>query len=197
MRRNLWIIAGVLVLLAVALYDNYGNGLLSGFGFAREKAAEESVTSEAVSALVAEKSLKPGTRAPAFSLKGMDGDTYKVEGKRDMPLILNFWASWCGPCKEEAPDLVKLEEKYAGRLDIYAVNVTFYDKIDEAKEFVENYGYTFPVLLDEKGEVYGKFNGIAFPTNVLIDADGNVRDVIVGTLPPEELEAKIVKLLDI
>lgn len=196
MRRNLWIMAGLLVLLAAALYDNYGTGLLSGLGFVREEAAEQSVQSQSVSALVAEKSLKPGTKAPTFTLTGMDGNSYKVGGKREVPLMLNFWASWCGPCQEEAPDLVKLGEKYAGRFDIYAVNVTFYDKLDEAKEFVEKYGYKFPVLLDKKGEIYGKYNGIAFPTNVLIDKDGNVVDVIVGTLSPEELEAKIEKLLE-
>ncbi|MBW4840585.1 MAG: TlpA family protein disulfide reductase, partial [Paenibacillaceae bacterium] len=99
------------------------------------------------------------------------------------------------PCKEEAPELKALAEKYKDSLDIYAVNVTLYDKLDEAKAFVKEYGYTFPVLLDEKEEVYRMFNGIAFPTNVLIDEQGVIRDVIVGVILPEELEAKIKNLI--
>ncbi|RCX21708.1 thiol-disulfide isomerase/thioredoxin [Fontibacillus phaseoli] len=196
MKRNRWILAGLLVLLAAALYENYDKEIKSWFG-SGESSATEAESGKSVSALVAENAPKPGTPAPEFSLAGLDGKTYEVGGKRDKPLLLNFWASWCDPCKEEAPDLVKLADKYGSQLDVYAVNVTFYDKLDNAKEFVENYGYTFPVLLDEKEKLYRMYNGIAFPTNVLIDENGKVQDVIVGTLSKEELEAKIKKLLNV
>lgn len=195
MNRSRWIIIGLLVLLAAALYENSDQGILS---FLKPANLEESTSSEpnnAVKAIVQEKSLKPGTKAPEFSLAGLDGQTYEVGGKRDKPLLLNFWASWCGPCEEEAPDLVKLAKKYGDELDVYAVNVTYYDKLDKAKEFVQKYNYTFPVLLDEQEEVYRKFNGIVFPTNVLIDRNGVIQDVILGVLSPEELEAKLKKLV--
>lgn len=196
MNRNRWILAALLVLLIAAVYDNYGNELKTLLGF-ENKSAPAAGEEQSVSALVAKNAPKPGTKAPKFSLVGLDGQTYEVGGKRDKPLLVNFWASWCDPCKEEAPDLVKMADKYRDQLDVYAVNVTFYDKLEDAKGFVENYGYKFPVLLDEKEELYRKYNGIAFPTNVLIDADGTIRDVIVGTLSPEELEAKIKKLLNV
>ncbi|WP_331845747.1 TlpA disulfide reductase family protein [Paenibacillus haidiansis] len=196
MKRNLWILAGLLILLCAALYQNNKTGILSVFGLGDETNSAAAGQGKSVSQLVAENAPKPGSKAPAFSLTALDGKTYQVGGKRDKPLLLNFWASWCDPCKEEAPDLVKLAEQYGEQLDVYAVNVTFYDKLENAKEFVKNYGYTFPVLLDEKEEAYRKYNGIAFPTNVLIDENGMIRDVIVGTLSPEELEAKIKKLLN-
>ncbi|WP_334073334.1 MULTISPECIES: TlpA disulfide reductase family protein [Paenibacillus] len=200
MRKNGWIWGGLLILLlAYAVYDNQGNGWLSFLDAGKSQEAEEAGVAgnnQAVSALVAANAPKPGTAAPEFSLPGLDGETYKVGGERNKPLLLNFWASWCDPCKEEAPDLVKLADKYSDTLDVLAVNVTFYDKLDKAKAFVKEYGYTFPVLLDEKEEVYRKYNGIAFPTNVLIDKDGKIQDVIVGTLPAEELEAKIRKLVE-
>lgn len=200
MRKNGWIWAGLLLLLLTyAVYDNKGNGWLSflGNGKSQEvKEAEAAGKNQAIDAMVAANVPKPGTKAPEFALIGLDGETYQVGGKRGKPLLLNFWASWCDPCKEEAPDLVKLAEKYSDTLDVLAVNVTFYDKLDEAKTFVKDYGYTFPVLLDEKEEVYRKYNGVAFPTNVLIDPDGKIQDVVVGTLPPEELEAKIRKLVE-
>lgn len=192
MKRNRWIIAALLLLLAIALLDRGGQEgwFADVFAGSKGKGNEPSI-----SALAAQGAPKPGTAAPAFSLPGLDGKTYEVGGKRDKVLLLNFWASWCDPCKDEAPELKALAEKYKDSLDIYAVNVTLYDKLDEAKAFVKKYGYTFPVLLDEKEEVYRKFNGIAFPTNVLIDEQGVIRDVIVGVIPPEELEAKIKGLI--
>lgn len=192
MKRNRWVLAALLLLLAIALLDRGGQeGWFAGFGGGSKASQNE----PSLGAMAAEGAPKPGTAAPAFSLPALDGKTYEVGGKRDKVLLLNFWASWCDPCKEEAPELKALAEKYKDSLDIYAVNVTLYDKLDEAKAFVEEYGYTFPVLLDEKEEVYRMFNGIAFPTNVLIDEQGVIRDVIVGVIPPEELEAKIKNLI--
>ncbi|GIP46963.1 thiol:disulfide interchange protein [Paenibacillus sp. J53TS2] len=192
MNRNRWILAALLVLLAIALLDRGGQ---DGWFSSLSGDSKGSKKEPSLSAMAAEGAPKPGTAAPAFSLPGLDGKTYEVGGKRDKVLLLNFWASWCDPCKEEAPELKALAEKYKDSLDIYAVNVTLYDKLDEAKAFVKEYGYTFPVLLDEKEEAYRMFNGIAFPTNVLIDEQGVIRDVIVGVIPPEELEAKIKNLI--
>ncbi|MGG3453657.1 TlpA family protein disulfide reductase [Paenibacillus rhizolycopersici] len=192
MNRNRWILAALLVLLAIALLDRGGQ---DGWFSSLSGGSKGSDKGPSLSAMAAEGAPKPGTAAPAFSLPGLDGKTYEVGGKRDKVLLMNFWASWCDPCKEEAPELKALAEKYKDSLDIYAVNVTLYDKLDEAKAFVKEYGYTFPVLLDEKEEAYRMFNGIAFPTNVLIDEQGVIRDVIVGVIPPEELEAKIKNLI--
>ncbi|MGG1614057.1 TlpA family protein disulfide reductase [Paenibacillus phoenicis] len=188
MKRNRWILAGLLVLLVIALLDRGGQ---EGWFGSFLSGSKEDNNEPSLSAMAAEGAPKPGTAAPTFALTGLDGKTYEVGGKRDKVLLLNFWASWCDPCKEEAPELKALSEKYKDSLDIYAVNVTLYDNLDEAKAFVKKYGYTFPVLLDEKEELYRKYNGIAFPTNVLIDEQGVIRDVIVGVISPEELEAKI------
>jgi len=189
MRKNIPILALLMILLGIALYQNYGSELLSFFG------AGSSKETKTLGAVIAEGAPKPGSSSPAFAWKGLDGSPYKVGGKRDKPVLVNFWASWCDPCKDEAPDLVKLYEKYGGQLDIYGVNVTAYDTVEKAEAFVKEYGIQFPVLLDQKEEVYKKFNGMAFPTNVLIDKDGVIQDLIIGILPPKDLEAKIKKLL--
>ncbi|GJM74086.1 hypothetical protein HMSSN036_63020 [Paenibacillus macerans] len=196
MKRNRWILSGVLLVLLVLVLMDRGTqeGWRSIFGGAGFEAAAGK-NGQPLAAMAAAGAPKPGTPSPSFSLMGLDGKQYDVGGKRDKPLLLNFWASWCDPCKEEAPELVKLADKYKDSLDVYGVNVTFYDKLDDAKAFVKNYGYTFPVLLDEKEEVYSRFNGVAFPTNVLIDENGIIQDVILGVISPEELEAKIKKLL--
>ncbi|MEK4510040.1 TlpA family protein disulfide reductase [Paenibacillus sp. FSL K6-2524] len=196
MNRNRWIMVALVLLIGAALYGNSGKGLLSFLKANDKSEATLNQTSESLIANAAQGAPKPGTLSPEFSLVGLDGKTYQVGGKRDKPLLINFWASWCDPCKEEAPDLVTLANKYNDQLDVYAVNVTMYDKLDNVKKFVEQYGYTFPVLLDEKEEVFRKFNGAAFPTNVLVDKDGVIQDLIIGILPADELEAKLKKLLD-
>lgn len=85
--------------------------------------------------------------------------------------------------------------KYKDKLDLYGVNVTSYDKLKDAKAFVDEYQLTFPVPLDEKGTVYAQYNGVAFPTNVLIDSRGVIQEIILGILPEKELERKIKELV--
>ncbi|WP_246188081.1 TlpA family protein disulfide reductase [Paenibacillus tengchongensis] len=137
----------------------------------------------------------PVMPAPSFVLQDAGGNTYQVGGLREKALLVNFWASWCGPCQLEAPDLNRLAVKYKAVLDVYSVNVTSQDTKSGAERFVRRYMPTFPVLYDLKGEVFAKYNGQAFPTNVLIDRNGNIREVILGLLPAEELERKIASLV--
>jgi thiol-disulfide isomerase/thioredoxin len=121
---------------------------------------------------------QPGAPAPAFSLKGLDGKVYEVGGKRDKLLLLNFWASWCGPCEEEAPLLVKLYEKHKDSLDLYAVNVTAEDSRANAESFAKAFAFPFPVLLDEQGQIAAKYRIFGIPTSFLINRDGDIVDVI-------------------
>ncbi|MFD1176748.1 TlpA family protein disulfide reductase [Paenibacillus puldeungensis] len=197
MKRNGLILIALFLLFVIALLDQDGqkkiSALFEGSGNSKSETSEEQ---KSITALAAEGALKPGTSSPAFKLSGLDGKQYAVGGKRDKALLLNFWASWCDPCREEAPELVNIAEKYKDSLDVYGVNVTFYDKLDDVKKFVKEYGFTFPVLLDEKEKVYRMYNGIAFPTNILIDKDGVIRDVVIGLISPEDLQGKIEKLLN-
>lgn len=196
MKRNRWIWAALLILLGVAIMDRgVQEGWWAGFG-EKDSSKTESQDTTLAALAAAEGTPKPGTEVPSFSLTGMDGNEYKVGGKRDKVLLLNFWASWCGPCKDEAPDLVSLAGKYKDSLDIYAINVTQYDQLEDAKKFVEDYSLTFPVLMDRGEEVFQGFGGRAFPTNVLIDREGVIREVILGALPAKELEAKLKQIIE-
>ncbi|UHA72613.1 TlpA family protein disulfide reductase [Paenibacillus sp. 481] len=136
-----------------------------------------------------------GMLAPAFSLTSLTGETFEVGGKRDKPVFINFWASWCNPCRAEAPDLVKLYAKYQNELDMYAINVTAHDTKEKAGAFVKEYNLINPVLWDEKGDVFKSYNGIAFPTNIIIDRNGVVSEVIVGLRPAKDLEKSIRKVI--
>ncbi|MGN7470386.1 TlpA family protein disulfide reductase [Brevibacillus sp. SAFN-007a] len=138
---------------------------------------------------------EPGFLAPHFTLTGLDNQTYKVEGKRNKPLLLNFWASWCGPCRMEAPDLQKIYEKYGGQIDMYGVNVTSSDNPESAQAFVQSYKLTFPIPMDVSGSVSNRYLVQAFPTTYLIDAQGIVRKKIIGMIDAGTLERELRQLL--
>lgn len=136
-----------------------------------------------------------GFKAPGFSLEALNSN--ELYGLEDLgkPIVINFWASWCGPCREEAPDLVSLYEEYKDEIEIYAVNMTSTDSLKEVKQFVDHYDFTFPVLLDHEGEVSKAYQVIGIPTTFFIDEDGNIVHKIAGFATYHDLEAGISRLV--
>ncbi|MCT1403069.1 TlpA family protein disulfide reductase [Paenibacillus sp. p3-SID867] len=138
---------------------------------------------------------KTGYQAPNFSLQALDGQTYSLQGLKGKPVVINFWASWCGPCKIEAPELVRLYDKYRARIEIYAVNVTASDSIEGAKAFAKDYGFQFPVLIDEKGEVAQKYAIRPIPTTLFVNSEGIIIEQVIGLVDPQTMESKFRRLL--
>ncbi|MBJ6362534.1 TlpA family protein disulfide reductase [Paenibacillus sp. MAHUQ-46] len=138
---------------------------------------------------------KEGYKAPQISLNGLDGKTYSFESLNGKPVIINFWASWCGPCKTEAPDLVRTYEKYSKQIEIYAVNITAVDSLDEAKAFVAEYGFSFPVLLDLDGSVTQRYQVKPIPTTFFVNGKGIITDQVIGAVDPQDMERKIKRLI--
>lgn len=138
-----------------------------------------------------------GAQAPDFVLKGLDGNTYTLSDlKGDKPVLVNFWASWCPPCKAEAPDLVQLYKKYGNQMDIYAVNLTTSDSVEGAQQFAADYEFEFPVLLDDKGEVGKIYQVLTIPTSYFIDRNGIVQHKMVGVTSPDNLEKMFKDLIN-
>ncbi|WP_397309563.1 C39 family peptidase [Paenibacillus darwinianus] len=138
---------------------------------------------------------KIGYSAPKFSLPGLDGDTYIMPNANGRPVLLNFWASWCEPCKQEAPELVKLYETYKGKMDIYAINVTASDTVEGARAFVQEYGFEFPVLMDKTAEVAKKYGIRPIPTTFFVNSEGVIVDKVIGPLNLKSMESKFTDLL--
>lgn len=135
-----------------------------------------------------------GYKAPGFSLKALNSnETYTLEGL-NKPVVINFWASWCGPCHEEAPDLVSLYEKYKGEIEIYAVNMTSTDSLKEIQRFVDQYGFTFPILLDQEDVVGRAYQVIGIPTTFFVDENGYILHKIPGFATYHELEVGFRRL---
>ncbi len=134
-------------------------------------------------------------KRPSFTLKALDGKKYSTSDV-SKPMVINFWASWCGPCKIEAPELVKLYERYGNKVQIYAVNITSGDSIDGARNFAETYGFKFPVLLDVDDAVSNKYHIQAIPTTFFINKDGIIVDQIMGFAGEEIFEGKFQRLVE-
>jgi thiol-disulfide isomerase/thioredoxin len=180
MNKNITVFLLLLILIGIAVFQNVS---------ARGKEALKKDQS-----IVQETAPKPGFLAPTFNLTGMDGKSYGAGGKREKPMMLNFWASWCGPCELEAPDLKSVYEKYKHDFDLYGINTTDKDNLAEAEKFVKLYKLPFPILLDKNGKVSDQFRFSMIPTSFLIDRNGMVVDVF-HVLSPNELDRKIKKLI--
>lgn len=148
-------------------------------------------------ALPTEEAPEAGYLAPSFELETLDGGRAGIaRGKPDKPIIVNFWASWCDPCRLEAPFLSDLHARYKDRVDFLGVNVTKYDDISGAEAFVRQYQYRFPTLLDKEGAVFAKYKVPGYPTSFFIDRNGVIKDVLIGLPGHEEFEARLIRLLD-
>jgi thiol-disulfide isomerase/thioredoxin len=179
MKRNIIVGLAALFLMGVTLYQ------------VTLKDQEAVIASVQVS----NNAITVGKLVPSFELQGLDGKIYQQNGEREKPLILNFWASWCGPCHEEAPDFSKIYEHYGEKLDLYAVNVTKGDSLRDVKAFVKQYQLTFPVLLDHKGAVAEQYRILFVPTSFLIDKHGVLKEII-HVIPEQQLEQRIKSLIN-
>jgi len=136
-----------------------------------------------------------GKLAPDFTLKGLDGRAVSLSSFRGQPVLLNFWASWCGPCRIEMPLLQDIYEKWAGGgLVFLAVNLQ--EDASTVKEFIAGSGYTFPVLLSPGNEVPLAYNVRGIPATFFIDADGVIRDIKIGAFfSAGEIESKLARIM--
>ena len=135
--------------------------------------------------------LDKGAMAPDFTLSTLSGETVKLSDYRGQTVVLNFWASWCAPCKKEMPEMQNYYESLPDEsgVEILAVNLTDRDDgLDKISEFVKEYGVTFPVLLDEEGTVRKTYGVLAIPTTFLIGEDGRLQSQIRGPLSGEMLQ---------
>jgi len=123
-----------------------------------------------------------GNVAPDFELNTIEGKSIRLSELRGKKVIVNFWATWCPPCREEMPAMQKFYEQYNEHVEVLAVNLTSQDSREKIKPFVEEYGLTFPVVLDVKGKVLKMYEIEPIPTTYIIDSKGIIREKIIGSM---------------
>lgn len=128
---------------------------------------------------------------PNLMLPMLDGEATSLEAWRGKAVILNFWASWCYPCRTEMPALAEVHEAHE---DVVVVGVNLEENEETARDFVEELALPFPILLDETGQLAKSMNVIGLPTTFFINAEGEIVGSRIGPLTPAML-AEIVEQL--
>ncbi|HBE91215.1 MAG TPA: TlpA family protein disulfide reductase [Gammaproteobacteria bacterium] len=120
--------------------------------------------------------------APDFTLKSINGDNLRLSEFRGEVVLINFWASWCGPCRQEMPVLSELHDKYKA-LGFTVLGVNVEEEPGKARRLLKEMQVSFPVLLDNESVVSKQYNVVAMPSTVLVDRNGNMRYLHKGYKP--------------
>ena len=139
-----------------------------------------------------------GFLAPDFTLQTPDGETLSLSDFRGQAVLVNLWASWCGPCRDEMPAMQVVYDQLKDQgFVILAVNITSQDSRSDAIAFVAEYNLTFPILLDIHGEVAEAYNMLAFPSSYFIGKDGIIQEIVIGGPMAEALiDVRVNQLLE-
>jgi thiol-disulfide isomerase/thioredoxin len=133
-----------------------------------------------------------GSLAANFELEAASGKTIQLSGMEGKPVLVNFWATWCGPCQVEMPLIEAYYERYSPDLEVLAIN--YDESIGEIQPYVKKLGLTFPVLLDPGGKTADLYQVVGFPTSYFIDREGFIRGVYVGILSKKVIEDNLKKI---
>ena len=131
--------------------------------------------------------------APDFTVTDRDGNEVRLSDYFGKPIVLNFWASWCGPCKSEMPHFNEAAQRYDGDVIFLMVNMTdgSRETVKSASAFIEKQGYTFPVLYDTKSEAAYIYSVYSIPTTYFIDSEGTLIAGATGAIDSDTLEVGI------
>ena len=177
-RRGVVIVPLVLAVLAIGLAAKL---------FADSQAA--SIALPLSGAVTSAYKFTSGTPAPDFQLQTPDGTMVSLSDFKGKQVLVNFWATWCPPCRSEMPDMEQLYDERNGDLVVLAVNVQ--EARDPVRRFTDQYGFTFPVLLDTSGDVTQQFGVQSLPTSFFIDREGRVSAFNMGALNKSAMAKKL------
>ena len=210
--------AALLILMGIMTFTGFMNGItgyLSGIGGGTSVAEpptqsespsptpEATLSPEPAESPSPEPSAtpRPEIAAPDFTLTDQYGSSHTLSDYQGKTVFLNFWATWCGPCKSEMPDIQKLYENYgenSGDLVVLAVANPGGQDVsqEEVEQFLTDNGYTFPVLMDTTGATLAYYGISAFPTTFMIDTGGNVYGYVPGAMTGDIMESVVRQTMD-
>ena len=163
-----------------------------------KKAEMPQPTSVPDSAVETTQAQQTAMQVPDFTVYDAEGTAYKLSDFLGKPVILNFWASWCGPCKAEMPDIEESYKTYGEEIHFLIVNLTDgnTETVETASAYIAQQGYTFPVYYDTAMEAAYAYGISAIPATYFIDAEGNLIHQQVGMMDAETLQQAIDLLLN-
>jgi peroxiredoxin len=138
-----------------------------------------------------------GQPAPDFTLGTLDGSEATLSDFREQAVLINFWATWCEPCRIEMPEIVRAYEAHSDAgFTVLAINLTDQDALDDIQAFVEEFGMAFPVLLDSNGEVSRLYGLLGLPMSIFVDREGRIARIYIGLMSGEQIDEFVGELLE-
>lgn len=186
MKKNLiiWVLATLLVIVAVYTVKNNEDQNNADQNNTEEKSADDT------GKLTQESSSAEKVIAPDFTLKDLNGNDVSLKDYRGKKVYLNFWATWCPPCKAEMPEIEKLyQETKDSDLVILAIDIGENSKT--VSEFISENKYNFNVLLDEKNEIASLYGISSIPVSIFIDQEGYIVNAQIGAMNLEQMKVYI------
>lgn len=138
--------------------------------------------------------VSPGERAPLFEVKTFDGGLFTLGAGADGPVVINFWASWCGPCRIEAAAIQEAYERFGGS-GVRFIGVALQDTEEASKSFMDEFGWTFAVGPDETGGIMKLYKVFGIPKTFIIAGDGRISYVHSGAITQKILTREIMEVL--
>jgi len=137
-----------------------------------------------------EVSPEEGSLAPDFLLQGLDGSEVRLSDFRGQPVVLNFWATWCAPCRKEIPQFVDAYQRFRDE-GLVVVGVNMQEGKSIAQRYADDYGMEFPIVIDVDGEVGDEYRLLGLPVTFFIDREGVVRSVFTGPFEATEQDTEV------
>ena len=137
---------------------------------------------------------KEGRLAPNFILSDLDGNEISLSNLRGKPVIVNFWATWCPPCREEMPAIETLYQQYK-YLGVEIIGIGMMENENRVREFVEEGNYNWTFAIDTKGEISWDYRVVAIPTSFFIDSQGIISSIHRGPMNTSDIEDNLKKMM--
>jgi len=136
-----------------------------------------------------------GSQAPDFNLPGLGGQSISLSDFRGKPVLINFWATWCPPCRDEMPYLQEVYEEWSDK-GLVVLTIDIGDPPAQVEEFMASLHLSLPVLLDMQGNVAQKYNVQFYPTTFFIDKEGIIQDKVIGAFQNKaQIEKRLGKIM--